>query len=153
MINVSENLSSLISEDSRTFRVILSDGLNTYETIRSFKKSVMFPSASVSIGNALSACIECAATDIPVSITGKKIKAEITVLGSEEKLLLGVIRTLYPFVKRCVRQTVSSCDVASVDKIIPLDEPVERIMLQDADAPGPHDLVFLLCLKHHSDNG
>lgn len=98
MINVSENLKYLISEDSRTFRVRLVKDQNTYENIRSFKKSIMFPS-SLSIGNALSACIECTATDIPVSITGEKIKAEITVLGSEEQILLGTFKAEKPTVK------------------------------------------------------
>lgn len=99
MINVSENLKSLISEDSRTFRVRLINNLNTYEEIRSFKKSVMFPSSSLSIGNALSACIECTATDVPVSITGEKIKAEITILGCEEQILLGTYKAEKPTVK------------------------------------------------------
>ncbi len=99
MINVSENLKSLISEDSRTFRVrLITDG-NTYENIRSFKKNIMFPSSSMSIGNALSACIQCTATDIPVSITGKKIEAEITILGSEEQIVLGSFKAEKPTVK------------------------------------------------------
>ncbi len=99
MINVSEKFKSLISEDSRTFRVRLVNDLNTYENIRSFKKSIMFPSSSLSIGNALSACIECTATDVPVSITGEKIKAEITILGCEEQILLGTFKAEKPTVK------------------------------------------------------
>ncbi len=99
MINVSENLKSLISEDSRTFRVRLINNLNTYEEIRSLKKTVMFPSSSLSIGNALSACIECTATDVPVNITGEKIKAEVTILGCEEQILLGTFKAEKPTVK------------------------------------------------------
>lgn len=89
MVEVSENLRSQINADSRTFKAQLIAGEEVYEEIVSLRKSVIFPSSSMGIGNALSACIECTASDVPVSITGKKLKAQITIIGNEENLKLG----------------------------------------------------------------
>ena len=99
MIDISENLSSLISEDSRTFRVRLISGEKTYDEIRSFRKYIMFPSSSMSVGNTLSACIECTVSGIPASIVGSELHAGITTLGSDEWIELGSFRAEKPTVK------------------------------------------------------
>lgn len=99
MIEVSEKLRNLINADSRTFRVKLMNGESTYEEIRTFKKSILFPNSSMSVGNALSACIECTATDVPVSITGAEIEAQITILDRGEWIKLGKFTTEKPTVQ------------------------------------------------------
>lgn len=98
MLSVSENLRNLINADSRSFKARLKNGENTYEQIVSLKKSVIFPSSSMSIGNALCACIECTAIDIPVSITGVKFQTEITIQESAEWIKLGSFTAQKPTV-------------------------------------------------------
>lgn len=98
MLSVSDDLRNLINADSRSFRARLKNGENAYEQIVSLKKSVIFPSSSMSIGNALSACIECTASDIPVSITGVKFQAEITIQESAEWIKLGSFTAQKPTV-------------------------------------------------------
>lgn len=100
MLSVSENLRNLINADSRSFKARLKNGENTYEQIISLKKSVIFPSSSMSIGNALCACIECTASDIPVSITGVKFQAEITIQESAEWIKLGSFTAQKPTVTK-----------------------------------------------------
>ncbi len=99
MITVPEELKALINADSRTFRVRLLKNEEVYEEILSLKKSVAFPFSSMSIGNALSACVECTASDIPVSITGVKMQVEISAYEWEEWIKLGTFTAEKPTVQ------------------------------------------------------
>lgn len=96
MTEISENLKNLINADSRTFKMRLINGEDNYEQIVSFKKSVAFPSSSMSIGNALCACIECTVSNVPVSIASKKIRAEITIYESDEWIKFGTFTAEKP---------------------------------------------------------
>ena len=99
MVKISENLRNLINADSRSFKARLKNGNDTYEQIISLKRSVVFPSSTMSIGNSLCTCIECTASDIPVSITGKKLDAEITIYESAEWIKLGSFTAQKPTVQ------------------------------------------------------
>lgn len=99
MVAIPENLRELINADSRSFKARLINGDDTYEQIISLKRSVVFPSSTMSIGNSLCTCIECTASDIPVSITGKKLDAEITIYESAEWIKLGSFTAQKPTVQ------------------------------------------------------
>lgn len=96
MLSVSEKLRTLINADSRTFKARLKNGSNVYEQIVSLKKAVTLPSSTMSIGNALCACLECTASDIPDSIFGVKFEAEITIYESDEWIKLGTFTSKKP---------------------------------------------------------
>lgn len=99
MIEVSEFLKNLIEADSRTFRVRILHNESIYEEIRLFKKTVKLPESSMSVGNALCALIECEAEDVPTSIIGAWIKAQITILGCDEWIDLGEFKVERPTVQ------------------------------------------------------
>ena len=99
MIEVSEQLRSVIDSDSRTFKVRILHGENIYNEIRILKRSVKLPDSSMSIGNALCSMLECSAEDIPLSIIGADIKTQITVAGCDEWIPLGRFKAERPTVQ------------------------------------------------------
>lgn len=99
MIEVSEQLRSVIDSDSRTFKVRILHGENIYNEIRILKRSVKLPDSSMSIGNALCSMLECSAEDIPLSIIGADIKPQITVAGCDEWIPLGRFKAERPTVQ------------------------------------------------------
>lgn len=96
MIEVSEQLRSVIDSDSRTFKVRILHGNNIYGAVRKYKQSVKLPDSSMSIGNALCSMIECSAEDAPTSIIGAKIEVQITAGDSDEWIPLGKFKAERP---------------------------------------------------------
>lgn len=96
MIEVSEQLRSVIDSDSRTFKVRILHENNIYGAVRKFKQSVKLPDSSMSIGNALCSMIECSAEDVPTRIIGAKIEVQITAGDSDEWIPLGNFKAERP---------------------------------------------------------
>lgn len=99
MVKISENLRNLINADSRSFKARLKNGDDLFDNIISLKKSVVFPSSVMSVGNALCSCIECTASDISESVAGKRFEAEITIYESDEWIKLGFFTAQKPTVQ------------------------------------------------------